>query len=589
MRYDVIVAGFGTAGSIAAVAAARQGMKVLVLEKNTYGGGTHTGGHICGYFDGEPHGLTRELNKLTKDMIQDSGYLHPEAPQEIKIIVYEQEILKHGGDIAYEACVTDVLMDGKEFKGVVWYDVDGRHEADGGILIDGSADATFCAMAGCELVRGRASDGLFQNFTNSSAYLYPDMHVWTANPDAGRMDQTDAEEFSRMMLKTATVHLRDHYSDTPERLIKACDLPGLREGPRIVPETLVRMDDFINDSMDHSEVIAWTKVFFDNHSNDYALEDELYQDWVFTGMHEERVWFGLPRGAIIPRGFKGILVAGRHLGVDHDMGFPLRMNGLLSRAGEAAGVLAALAVKLKMAPQEVPYQELENIIHTGSAPENMNHQIRNLSDDEIVKGLASRRPGRAIWSAINRKRPELLKQVMVDNAPGSDAFCHAAIALALMNDTSVLPAIRLMAQNRDPEVSLCTPRHGHARGYVAVYLLGRFRDVESIGLFENILAEHDMPHKFYYHSNAMMALFKIGDAHPGLRERIAKIILPIVENSSWHLEARLGRGMKRTDPLLRINAAIILRRWNIPSRISAVLSEMELEVNERNLAKHVAY
>jgi len=63
MNYDIIVAGFGTAGAVAAIAAARRGAKVLVLEKGTYPGGLQTGGFITGYYVQEPTGLTAELER----------------------------------------------------------------------------------------------------------------------------------------------------------------------------------------------------------------------------------------------------------------------------------------------------------------------------------------------------------------------------------------------------------------------------------------------------------------------------------------------------------------------------------------------
>ena len=41
--YDLIVAGGGTAGCATAVSAAKQGLKVLIIEKNSFLGGSMTG------------------------------------------------------------------------------------------------------------------------------------------------------------------------------------------------------------------------------------------------------------------------------------------------------------------------------------------------------------------------------------------------------------------------------------------------------------------------------------------------------------------------------------------------------------------
>jgi len=44
--YDVVVSGGGTAGAVAAIAAARQGKSVLLLENHGFLGGMATGGMV---------------------------------------------------------------------------------------------------------------------------------------------------------------------------------------------------------------------------------------------------------------------------------------------------------------------------------------------------------------------------------------------------------------------------------------------------------------------------------------------------------------------------------------------------------------
>ena len=52
-KYDVIVVGGGTAGCVAALSAAKNGAKTLLVEKHDYLGGTLLGGAICfmGFFN----------------------------------------------------------------------------------------------------------------------------------------------------------------------------------------------------------------------------------------------------------------------------------------------------------------------------------------------------------------------------------------------------------------------------------------------------------------------------------------------------------------------------------------------------------
>lgn len=55
-EYDVIVAGGGTAGAIAAIVAAEHGMKTLVVERSNCCGGIGTGGLVTNYYYGIRHG-----------------------------------------------------------------------------------------------------------------------------------------------------------------------------------------------------------------------------------------------------------------------------------------------------------------------------------------------------------------------------------------------------------------------------------------------------------------------------------------------------------------------------------------------------
>ena len=72
-RYDVVVVGGGTSGTPAAIAAARSGAKVLLVEYLSVLGGVGTDGMICGYYDGNHCGFTTEF-KGRNAKIRSGGY-----------------------------------------------------------------------------------------------------------------------------------------------------------------------------------------------------------------------------------------------------------------------------------------------------------------------------------------------------------------------------------------------------------------------------------------------------------------------------------------------------------------------------------
>ncbi len=582
--YDVIVAGCGTAGAMAAMAAARLGMKVLVLEKNTYPGGTFTGGYICGYYDNGLGGMVEEMDARAAEANAHGDYIR--GTGEVKKLIYEQDMLAHGVKIVYEAVITGVLCRDKQVYGIVWHDGTGWHEEHGRYIIDCTADARICAMAGCELVHGREADGLYQQFTNSAVYLNDHRAVWTANPDAGRVDQNNAEEFSRTMLETATVHLQDKFTDNSHRMLAANDIPGLREGDRIVPETLLTLEEFLNNQDEVFEPVCWSKTVIDTHANDYPLESEIFQDWMIgDSMWATRIWFGVPRGTLVPRGFQGILAAGRHVGVDHDMGYAIRMNGAMSRLGEAAGVLAALSIKSGVSAMAVPYVELKEALKLPPSPLGENNEVWGLDWEQIKNGLDSDKPGFAAWSARNRRDPEPLKRWYDESPVGSELRCHSAFALALMGDSYGIEELRRMVEIRDSYTPTTGRKYNHPRGYVALYFLGKLCDTDSVELICGVLREQDIINKYGFHSHAVGALIKIGDKHPELRERIAVQLRQTAEDPEWQIESRHTDGVFwRRDALFRIAIAKCLKRWGIPHHIADAMKKLDLRLNEYNLA-----
>ena len=108
--YDLIVAGLGTAGVYAALTAAKQGLRVLGIEKLNCCGGTGTAGDVHGYYFGTPGGIYEELDEKVREMESD-GYmpvvgLNPEA----KKYVCEQALIDSKVEIHYESRVTGVLL-----------------------------------------------------------------------------------------------------------------------------------------------------------------------------------------------------------------------------------------------------------------------------------------------------------------------------------------------------------------------------------------------------------------------------------------------------------------------------------------------
>ena len=121
-RYDIIIAGGGTAGAIAAITAAGEGVKTLCIEMGSFFGGIGSG-IVTGYYYGKAlKGTIHELDTQIKKESQGPYCamkswcegIHMEA----KKYIYEKRYHELGGDIRYESVVTGIWVDRGRVIGV---------------------------------------------------------------------------------------------------------------------------------------------------------------------------------------------------------------------------------------------------------------------------------------------------------------------------------------------------------------------------------------------------------------------------------------------------------------------------------------
>ena len=586
-RYDVIVAGFGTAGSIAAIAAARAGASVLALERTHYAGGTHTGGFVTYYYLQKPHNLMADIDRRAAEELTFAGIAEARK-HELELVAREL-----GVEIIYEAAVVGVIRDGDRVTGVRYAKNRRVESAYAHTVIDATGDAAVCALSGAELRGGRAFDGTFMPFTNSMAKEHPTKGwISDANFDAGRIDQYREPEFSRTMLATARVHLHEDFSQFRDRLIPS-DLPGVREGRNIVPEgRTMTLADVLDGEARVDEPVGYVWSNLDTHANDMPLESELFQDWMIgASMWGIPQWFPVPRNAMHPKGVRGLLIAGRHLGVERDLTCALRMNPLMGMLGEAAGTIAALAARRGVDAAQVPYADFADKLYLPEEARDYRKKLWNLSPDEIRAALDSDAPGVAMWCARRNLDAAQLRE-WYDRAPeGSRLRRHTAMTLALKGDLHGAAELRAMVKERDPYAPTHSRRYNHCRGYVSLYLLGKLADVEAIPLAEAVLRT-DVPeeHRYEYQTHAIRALIRIGERHPEHRPRLAEILRAVLEDPGWQISSLLkgdGGSLKRMDALFRCAGAKTLNEWGIAHHIGEALRAAAPDDYELDLARRM--
>jgi hypothetical protein len=170
--YDIIVAGGGTSGIPAAIAAARTGAKVLLIERvGTIGGQFNVSGpagftyaffqnskgqHDVGGFAWESYRRLFEsghaLPHFTPPVRAKAGYTFAYVDPDWWTFLMYDMIDEEGVDLLLDTAVTGAVTEGNTIKGVVVENADGRVEIRGKIIIDCTGEAYLASKAGVDTV-----------------------------------------------------------------------------------------------------------------------------------------------------------------------------------------------------------------------------------------------------------------------------------------------------------------------------------------------------------------------------------------------------------------------------------------------------
>ena len=196
---DVVVCGGGPAGAAAAIAAAREGKGVILLEMRESLGGLCTNGYITG-IAGNVDGLSLEwLERLDKE---GHAVMRPHLPvvePEFGKAMLEQMVLQSEARILYGAHVADVNVSDGKIQSVIVYCKQGKVEVKGKVYIDCTGDADVAFAAGCPYDVGNAEFmGLNQSVTMGFRLSYVNLKKYNkAVADFKKSDIYDVTDVVR--------------------------------------------------------------------------------------------------------------------------------------------------------------------------------------------------------------------------------------------------------------------------------------------------------------------------------------------------------------------------------------------------------
>ncbi|MBR4866368.1 MAG: FAD-dependent oxidoreductase [Clostridia bacterium] len=599
-HYDVIVSGVGTAGSVALILSAENGLSVLGIEAFNCVGGTTTIGGVQGpYFD-TPGGRYLEIDRAAEEFRDRYALGNLEGRK----YAFEALARERGAQLSYQSQVIGVYLEEKTVVGVRVLTPDGILNMACRVLMDCTGDAYVAVMAGCETEYGRGLDGLTQPYSMVS-YQRDETMVYSTNVDFGRVDQRDDRSVSDALIFARAYEMAEDRGD--KHFLYHMPLIGVREGTRILPEESVCLPDvFAGKFTEEPAFYAYADL--DKHGWDIAFDGENLGDFAIgANLGAYNLVIPVPWKALIPRGYDGILVPCRGLGVDRDIASAVRMLTDMKKIGEVAADMALLSITHGIPLKDVSYDVLrERWVKSGclQKPYDADYRIdgwRNydgsplkvrdvtfLTDREALREpLATLTPGEAIWSA--KRMGDAAKPVLLEclASPDENTRKHASFALALLGDGSGIDLLRDMARERDGVMLQDSRKHNQQRGAMAIYFLGKLRDRESVDLLCEIITDPREVERPAYHqafamgtrykiegflaeyfqflTGATMALIRIGDSHPDLQGKIAGAFRDAFGDGSYYHRVTTRPRMSSEGGMVENIAAVAfaaVKRWN---------------------------
>ena len=343
-----------------------------------------------------------------------SSIYFPTDPEIDKIVLVEM-LEEARAEILLHALVVGVVKDGKGVKGIIIESKSGRQAILADIVVDTSGDADVAAFAGAEYDKadeplmmtlqgyfgnvnpekareytGADNRGKFNklvdeavkrgDITISEKQLLPgkppfklsSLHIfdpkktpanWYRLGEAGGymesvfgdclnvLDLTRAELTARKSLLPILNFFRKYVPGYEKAYLSYYGTQiGLRESRRVLGDYVLTADKDIKEGLMHEDVITKSRSVLIRSFSAYTPE--------------RTPVFDIPYRCIVPKVIDNLLVAGRCISIDHKAAMLLSPRDIATCIclGQAAGTAAALSIKSKIRPRELPIAVLQQTL-----------------------------------------------------------------------------------------------------------------------------------------------------------------------------------------------------------------------------------
>jgi glycine/D-amino acid oxidase-like deaminating enzyme len=393
---DVLVCGGGFAGVAAAVAAARNGASVMLIERYGFLGGLATAALVI-TTPPLDNGINREIARRLSEwnsyarnreiddandseFVDGSDSLLPYDPETTKY-EFVRMLLERQVEILFHSYIADTLCEGNRIEGVVIENKAGRSAVRAKIIVDATGDADVSAHAGAPVKAVERPITMMFNMADvDSARALEHLGNWTRLKRvmrdaiaAGEIEfdlGTDADFGAPGIFAADLIH-KGQLNVWGGMLYSNRTLdPAERTRAEIVTrDHAFRMANFLKKTVPGFENARLEQTSTEvgiRATRNLEGESVPSKEDILRGEFTDKIArpylrkkLAVPYRSLLPQGIENLLVAGRCISAADDIMGQLRLIPVCSATGEAAGVAAAMAAAQAISVQSVDIGQLQ--------------------------------------------------------------------------------------------------------------------------------------------------------------------------------------------------------------------------------------
>ena len=401
---DLCIIGGGLAGLCCGIAAARHGIRVILIHDRPVLGGNASS--EVRMWVGGCHGKDNREGGIIEELMLENFYRNPSLKYPLwDSVLYSEAVSEENLTLLLNSSCLDCVMDGSTIKSVkAWQsNAETFHIVNASYFADCSGDSVLSTLTGAEFMYGREAKSdfgetippdtadnktmgmscLFQIRETEQptefippewAYKYPtdddlpykdhdkNNNFWWIEI-GGEWDCIHDTDRCREELLKICYGVWDHMKNYGDHGVENWELewigflPGKRESRRYIGKYIVSQND-VEAEGKFEDIVAYAGWSMDDH----FPEGFYYKKGYPTIFHPAPTPWGLPLRCMISKNIGNLLFAGRNISVTHAALSSSRVMATCSVLGQALGTAIAQAVKNGQHPSDIDIKKLQQTL-----------------------------------------------------------------------------------------------------------------------------------------------------------------------------------------------------------------------------------